>query len=185
MERREFMRRLGLCAAVLPLRTLPAFAPAPEPVAAPPAVASLNADELRILAAVAEGIIPTTDTPGAVAAQVPEFLALLYSEWMLADEQAQFRQHLQFIDDSAQERYHAVFAACNVQQQSTLLEHWDTARIGTQQPAQVRYFARLRSLVLVGYYTSEVGQSRELKVQYGGGANHPGGPIFGAVPVHL
>jgi gluconate 2-dehydrogenase gamma chain len=183
MERREFMRRLGLCAAVLPLRTLPAFAA--EPGVAPAAVAALNADELRLLAAVAEGIIPTTDTPGAVAAQVPEFLALLYSEWMLEDERAQFRQQLQFIDDSAQKRYHAVFAACNVEQQSTLLEHWDADRMGAQPLGQARYFTRLRSLVLVGYYTSEIGQSTELKVQYGGGANHPGGPIFGAVPVHI
>jgi hypothetical protein len=38
----------------------------------------------------AEGILPATDTPGARAAGVPDFIATLFNEWMLLEEQQAF-----------------------------------------------------------------------------------------------
>jgi hypothetical protein len=153
---------------------------------APPGALALSPSEIQLLAALSEAIIPTTDTPGAAAAGVPEFLALLYTDRMLPEEQAQFRSGLRELDESAQARHEKSFAALSAGQQLQLIEIWDAECSAARQANRpLPYFARLRALVIVGYYTSKVGQESELKVQFGGGADQSGGPIFGAVPIHF
>lgn len=200
LRRRDFLAQLGL-AGTLALGLGSEAGWAAELLsrgarpAAPGAALQLDAGQLALLGAIAEGIIPTTDTPGALSAGVPAFIALLYSEWMLPDEQSAFVAGLAELERECSAQTGHAFSACDPTQQLTLLRQWDAAaararREGTavqwnaaataahHEGTAVAFFARLRTLVLIGYYTSEVGQVQELDMQYGGGANHAGGPMF-------
>ena len=50
--------------------------------------------ELALIAAMVDGVIPATDTPGAVGAGVPEFLRNIFDNWFLEDQQVAFRKSL-------------------------------------------------------------------------------------------
>ena len=73
--------------------------------------ASLTAQEFRLIAAMAEGIIPKTDTPGAIGAGVPEFFRTIFNDWFLKDEQIAFRASLKAYDDEAKQRFTKTFLA--------------------------------------------------------------------------
>ena len=50
----------------------------------------LTADELVLIGEVSELIIPTTDTGGALAAGVPDFVKMMLSDWFTAAERENF-----------------------------------------------------------------------------------------------
>ena len=146
----------------------------------------LDGAEERLVAAIADGIVPATSTPGAIGAGVPEFIALLYAEWMLADEQTTFTAGLRALDARARTDTGSAFLDLSPAAQFAQLSAWDrevaAARLA-RTPAP--FFARMRGLVLVAYYSSQVGYEQELAVQFGGGGDRPGGPVFGAVPFKI
>jgi hypothetical protein len=184
VPRRAFLRQVGLAGALaLGLGSEAGWAAQllsrGARGAAPGAVPALEPAQLALLSAAAEGMVPTTNTPGAIAAGVPAFIALLYAEWMLPAERAAFIAGLADLDRDCSAHTGHAFADCDQAQQLTLLRQWDaTAARARREGTTLPYFAQLRTLVLIGYYTSEVGQVQELDVQYGGGASHAGGPMF-------
>ena len=121
--------------------------------AASPAVgqaAFLSAAELAGLAALAEAIIPRTDTPGAADAGVPAAIdRRLAANPQLAER---FRAGLQALDGEAQSRFHAAFAALTAAQQVELL----TPRQGDP------FFRLIKDMTIDGYYSSQAGLSQEL-----------------------
>lgn len=138
------------------------------------------------MSAFAEALIPTTDTPGAIGAGVPDFLALLYTEWLVPDEQLSFSAGIADLDRLSLLATGQGFARCSSAAQLTLLQQWDgEANTARRAGRAMGFYSRLRSLVLIAYYSSEVGQTQELKIQYGGGADREGGPVFGAVPFKI
>ena len=147
--------------------------------------AALNAGELRFVDALAEGILPATDTPGARAAKVPEFIAMLFDEWMLADDQRAFRTGLATLDAECTHSLGRPFADCAPAQQLTLLEQWDRAASQAPSGTQAPFFRRFKSLVVTAYYTSEIGQVEELKIQFGAGQDSPAGPVMATPPFGL
>jgi gluconate 2-dehydrogenase gamma chain len=189
MDRRRFVQQLAF-AATLPFAWQPSegFAAAVER-SAPPTNTTyappLASDELALVGALAEGILPATDTPGALAAGVPEFIALLFSEWMPRDEQDQFRAGLSALAADTQARGGGAFTACTAEKQQALLENWDAASFGTAPDAAAAFFRGFKRLVVVGYYTSEVGQTVELDVQFGGGETSAIGPYTQPPPFRL
>ena len=186
VDRRTFLARLALAAA------LPFACRARDGIAAalqPPAPgneglyeAALNADERLIVDALAEGILPATDTPGARAAKVPEFIALLFHEWMLADEQRTFRTGLATLDAECTHSLGRPFADCAQAEQLMLLEQWDRAASQAPPGSQPPFFRRFKNLVVTAYYTSEIGQVEELKIQFGAGQDSVTGPVMATPP---
>jgi gluconate 2-dehydrogenase gamma chain len=128
--------------------------------------------ELKILTMAADVIVPVTDTPGAVAAGVPIFIDALARHWMLPDELAQFRAGLADLDKRAQEGYKRGFAACTPAQAAEILQALRAsspyegrsfelaARI---EDPKAPFYLRLRDLVVYGYFTSEIGSTKELR----------------------
>ncbi|HTN40656.1 MAG TPA: gluconate 2-dehydrogenase subunit 3 family protein, partial [Asticcacaulis sp.] len=62
----------------------------------------MTADQRALTAAVSERIIPTTDTPGAIAAEVPAFIEMMLSEWYWQAERDMVMGGLTAIDAFAQ-----------------------------------------------------------------------------------
>jgi hypothetical protein len=121
---------------------------------------------------IAEMIIPATDTPGATAAKVNEFVDLALDEWFDVAERKRFLDGLADVDARSRKLFTKDFTACTSEQQAQILTALDAEvaelRDGEKQGYTVeattsqRFFRYMKRLTLVGYYTSEVGQNDEL-----------------------
>jgi glucoside 3-dehydrogenase (cytochrome c) hitch-hiker subunit len=121
---------------------------------------------------IAEMIIPATDTPGATAAKVNEFVDLALGEWFDADERKRFLDGLAEVDARSNKRFGKDFTACTPEQQAEMLQLLDAEvaalrdadKQGTHReasPSQT-FFGNMKRVTLLAYFTSEVGQTEEL-----------------------
>ncbi|MBC7841126.1 MAG: gluconate 2-dehydrogenase subunit 3 family protein [Gemmatimonadaceae bacterium] len=152
-------------------QTLRAFTPAQE----------------LLVAALAEVILPTTDTPGARDVGVSFFVDRMLADYHTAESREAFLAGLVRIDAKAQTQHERPFVECTAAQQFALVDDLDAQVFGprtvhvTQTPrssadagpvardAKVdidtrAFYAVLKELTLAGYYTSEAGATRELRV---------------------
>lgn len=192
MLRREFLSQLAAACAGAPLALSTASCAQASLSAhasldsAQQRTASLTDGQMRMITDLAEGIIPATDTPGAIGAGVPEFLALLYSEWFMPQQQSRFRTGLTELDADALRRHGQQFVRLSPARQSDMLTRWDElafpASSAAAESVTGEFFRWFKKLTVIGYYTSEVGQLQELKAQFGAGQDTPAGPILQPPP---
>lgn len=146
---------------------------APGARAAAPRV--LDKLDLRLLAAVAETIIPATDTGGATAAGVPDFIDMMVTGWFDQAEQDNFIAGMRAFASGAITRYGKPFDQLTVDQQT---EYFGGLLAEVEsRPVQARpllpslakggqprspFVVLMKRLAVVGYYTSELGASVEL-----------------------
>jgi Gluconate 2-dehydrogenase subunit 3 len=192
MQRREMLRILAAGAA-LPTLTpdLFAFFRGAHP-AAGYALRTLNPHQNATVVAMIDQIIPETDTPGAKAALVNEFIDVILTEWATDAERQNFIDGLADVDKQSMELFGKSFVDASSAQQITLLRSMDESaaaarnrspRHGNTVPEdrdkqlQGDFFSVFKGITLHGYYTSEIGFTQELKLQIIPGAQH------GCVPV--
>ena len=129
--------------------------------APPPAGAAgssvFSAGQRSLVRALSERIVPTTDTPGAIAAGVPEFIEELLGQWALPSEVAPIAAGLAAIDARSRADFGTVAAAATPEQQDALL----TLAMNKALPGTEPFFDLFRQLVVTGYYTSEIGITEE------------------------
>ena len=130
---------------------------------------ALDAQQSELVATIADLIIPTTDTPGARAAGVHQFIDLTLAEWLDAADRDRFLAGLADVDARAQSAYGAPFIQCSAPQQTALLRALDND-----------FFQMMKRLTLVGYYTSEIGANQELHYQIIPGRYDPCYPLEAA-----
>lgn len=173
LNRRDAMRGLALAVGVASTgwaeRALAAAAPAPVLSWTPKA---LTMDQARLLDVVAELIIPATDTPGARAAGVPQFIDRAVGDYYTKDQVAQLTGGLARMDADARTAHGDVFIALTPEQQVTLLTAYDQESGVARGQGQSHFFPALEDMVTVGYFTSEVGATEALKYDPVPGAYH-------------
>jgi hypothetical protein len=103
------------------------------------------------LAAVADRILPRTDTPGAADVGVPTFIDRLYGEVMTPAEQKLRAAGLAEIEAAAKGAHGASFATLPTATRDTVLRAVATSQQGRAQSS----FALIRSATILGYFTSE------------------------------
>jgi Gluconate 2-dehydrogenase subunit 3 len=172
MHRRQALRLLA-SAATLPLLSREAFSlfqavheQMPEQVV----LKTFNPQQNAIVTTIAELIIPQTDTPGAKAARVNEFIDLILTEWYDEEEKSTFMTGLADVDSRTHELYGKDFVDCAEKQQVEILQALDDevaareqdARRRRNHPPEKNFFFMMKQLTLVGYYTSQVGFEQEL-----------------------
>jgi hypothetical protein len=190
MHRREALRILT-AGSLLPALTpeLFAFYRQAQP-ASGYALRTLNAHSNDTVVAMIDQIIPATDTPGAKAARVNEFIDVILTEWANDEERRNFLSGLADVDKQSNTLFAKDFAAASPEQQLTLLRSLDEAAEvarsaekqkhrppfwepeGRDTQLQDDFFTVFKNLTLHGYYTSEIGFSQELKLQIIPGAQH-------------
>lgn len=167
MQRREVIRVLG---ATLTLPFLPRSAEAAielgerihrQPGEVP--FRTLNAEQQALVTAIAEMIIPETDTPGATSVKVPQFIDLILTEWAGDAEKTAFLAGLGDIDARAAALGAARFVQLSNDRKTELLVMLDAARADATGAGHA--FARLKSLTIYGYFTSKPVQERVLKTR--------------------
>jgi Gluconate 2-dehydrogenase subunit 3 len=171
MHRREALRILGRMAVVPSLSHLPLDRlyhlgrETHQRLGEPPLLRILDPHQHQTVTAVAELIIPETDTPGARAARVPEFIDLIVAEWYTVEERARFLDGLADLDRRSQMMSGRIFLdARPAEQEKTLSEleaEWLAFRVQAPKPDD-HFFRQIKYLTLYGYYTSKVGVEREL-----------------------
>ena len=112
-----------------------------------------------------EMTIPATDTPGARAARVHEFIDLILAEWDGDDDRARFLSGLADVDTRCRDAFGADFLGASAAQRTAVLSGLDaevTALRAANASPEKHFFQRMRSLTVFGYYTSEVGATQEL-----------------------
>ena len=182
MNRRALMQRMAL---LLGAATLPV-----EAFAAPGASAkrALSAPQFALLSAVADTIMPATDSPGAVAAKVPEKLDGMLANWAAPVTRAEMVDALGRIDAAAVAQKQKPFAQLSAADRAAVLLPHDAAALKKVPPPPgtppANFFVRpvfvadhgyyvLKDLVLTLYYFSEVATSTELIYEHVPGKFEP------------
>jgi glucoside 3-dehydrogenase (cytochrome c) hitch-hiker subunit len=176
VDRRQVLKKLaagGLGAATAPLwsQHLSALAlahadphahTATKAAAAPWKPKLLDAHQNESVITISELIIPQTDTPGAKAAQVNQFIDLVLAEAPAADRTA-FLNGLAWMDTRARERFGTDFVSARPEQQTSLLTSLSDPENKSEADQVGReFFQSIKSLTVTGYYTTEVGLRQEL-----------------------
>jgi uncharacterized membrane protein YccC len=173
MNRRELLRVLGASAVLpaLPGRSAERLGAAGRRVharARSHGLQVLDPHQSETVATIAELIIPTTDTPGAQAAQVHRFIDLLLAEWVTDDQRAQFLKGLADVDARAKAAFGVDFLSATDAQRGTILTQLDSEAQakpppgGAEHDRQPPFFQAMKWLTVFGYCTSEVGATAEL-----------------------
>ncbi len=113
----------------------------------------LNPAQRAVLEAASERIVPTTDTPGAIAAGVPDYIELMLADFFTAQERDNFIKGL-----DALAAHSTGFAKAKPADQDAALTALMTGKV-TAAPSD--FWPSLRQMVLTGYYTSETGVTVE------------------------
>jgi len=113
---------------------------------------ALTAAQARALDAAVELIMPATDTPGARAVGVPQFIDRAVGNWCPKAQAALLRAGLDQLDADARAANGAGFADLTPAQQAAILTSYDTT-----SAAQRTFFITLRELATIGYFTSKPG----------------------------
>jgi hypothetical protein len=147
IDRREAIRRAALLAGVV---LSPQWLALVEraPLAQ---VRYLTAAQSATVSAVAERILPRTETPGAVDVGVPAFIDLLYGEFMSEAERQVLGKGLADVEAAAAAAHGGAFPTLSAERQDALLR--DIAGAGQGRPES--FFALIRSATVLGYFTSE------------------------------
>ncbi len=157
MDRREALKRVALLlggavsASVASGVLAGCRADGPEPYA--PLTLTPAQDEL--VATLAELIIPETDTPGARGTRVNVFIDQMLTGGLTDAERDAFLAGLVRADARALDLHGTPFLENTPPEQTAVL----TALAADDAP----FFRQLKELTLVGYYTSEIGATQELR----------------------
>jgi hypothetical protein len=173
MKRRDALKLLAATAA-LPLLSGEAFSlfrAIHQDLPATPVLKTLNPHQNATITNIAELIIPQTDTPGAKAARVNEFIDLILTEWYDDQERANFLTGLTDVDTNSQKLFGKDFISATPEQQTQMLIELDNEVVRSQKsvsppsPDEEKFFESMKQLTLVGYYTSQIGFEQELHEQ--------------------
>ena len=139
-----------------------AHGPASGDVSWKPAIFTPRQDQT--VAAIAELIIPQTDTAGAKAARVNEFIDTVIAD-ADAPERDSFLEGLEWIDRRSRELHGADFVSVTPDRQVAMLSALDGASSAASDASLatgVHFFRSIKALTITGYYTSKIGMKDEL-----------------------
>jgi Gluconate 2-dehydrogenase subunit 3 len=172
MNRRELVRALGAALALPALsgreadRLIAAGCRAHRGAGQVPGV--LDPHQRDTVATIAELIIPTTDTPGARAAQVHDFIDLLLAEWAPDEHRTAFLTGLADVDARAHAAYGTDFLTATEPQRTELLKKLEADQPMSHEPTQDTpppFFHMMKFLTVFGFCTSEVGATTVLRYE--------------------
>jgi hypothetical protein len=125
-------------------------------------VGSFTAQDIALLDEVAETILPETKTPGAKAAHVGPFMALMVTDTYDERDQTIFRDGVRKLNEAS-------FMAATPAQRLARLEQLDREQKAYMDAraagAPPHYFRLMKELTLLGYFTSEIGCTQAMRYE--------------------
>lgn len=177
IPRREAVRRVAalLGGAVLVggsnllIGCAPDRAPSPLPEAGQPLapIGDFSVADQQLLAELADTVLPDTDTPGAKAAGVGPFIAVMVTDCYTPEDQEIVRTGFQALDATCQAQHGVSFVEASADQRLTMVQALDaeqhTYMRERERGAPTHWFRMIKELTLFGYFTSEVGATQALR----------------------
>jgi len=178
MERREALRLLaaGVALQLAPRNLLAGLREARKLVETQAAPRTLNAHQEATAKAMAELMIPRTETPGATDVGATDFIDLMLTEWYDEPDRTRFLNGLAEVDLRTQALFGKNLVDGSPDQQAEILT-WLGQKMtaeaeslprqrGRSSPALSKnFYSMFRRLTLTAYYTSEAGATAELHFQ--------------------
>jgi hypothetical protein len=137
-------------------------------------------------------ILPETDTPGAKAARVNEFMDVILTDWATEEEKSGFLAGLSDVEAQSNALFGKRFVDTNTLQQTMLVQALDDSIDWIHSPLPEKsntppgrpfiqlkgeFFRSFKIMTIHGYYTSEIGMTQELKREIIPGAYHGCAPV--------
>jgi hypothetical protein len=144
-----------------------------------------DAEHVSFLNEVADTILPTTSSPGAKAANVGQFMAVMVRDCYAPADQKTFLEGVKKLDDASKKQFSNKFIDLSSKQRTDLLIDLDKEQKNytLQQYKNIEadmikhkddtkykepdipnhYFRMMKELTLLGYFTSEVGATKALR----------------------
>lgn len=126
---------------------------------------NFSKDEIDLLAEIAETILPRTTTPGAKDANVAEFMTKIVDNCYYEADTKTFRDGLNQIEVASNAKFEKKFRDITAGQRTQMLVELDAEAKAYKRPegGTSHYFTMYKQLVLFGFFTSEVGQTKVLR----------------------
>ena len=132
--------------------------------------AILRPPQMAIVSAVAEIMIPRTDTPGAIDVGVPGFIDLMLKDVYTRKDRERYLAGVAEFDAAAQGEQGKKFVALEAPQQVALVRKFHDAAVveerrphGRHSQLQRPFILMTKELTLLGFFTSEVGATQILQ----------------------
>jgi len=144
-----------------------------------------NEDHIAFLNEVADTILPTTSSPGAKAANVGHFMAVMVQDCYTPEDQQTFIDGISKLDDASEKQFSKKFMDITPAQRTELLvgldkeqKEYTTERSKAVNADKAKhsadpdykfagkpnhYFRMMKELTLLGYFTSEIGATKALR----------------------
>ncbi|RUA35690.1 MAG: gluconate 2-dehydrogenase subunit 3 family protein [Bacteroidetes bacterium] len=170
MNRREAIKKTGLAlgfAATSPLLMhLIQSCDSKKPLGWKPQF--FNEKQALLVAALANQILPKTDTPGALDVGVDVFVDKMVAEVYSKNEQKQFLKGLEELERNSESKNGKIFTDLESHEQYDFLYGLESEiqHLSFDSPPQEKpFFLMLKELVLLGYFTSEEIMTKHLDYQ--------------------
>uniref|UniRef100_B0T5J9 Twin-arginine translocation pathway signal n=1 Tax=Caulobacter sp. (strain K31) TaxID=366602 RepID=B0T5J9_CAUSK len=126
--------------------------------------------DLRLLEILSDLVIPDTDTPGAKATGAPAFAALALAHGMKGAQS----DTLQVLEAQLDAKAGGPFRGATPAARLAALTEIDNTTVAARPPSA---WGVVKSLILRGHYTSEIGASQELRYELTPGRFDPDVPV--------
>ncbi len=125
----------------------------------------LDNNQANTIAEVAETICPKTATPGAKELGVPQFIDKMLKELLSEKDQKAFLAGIDDLDERCKKDYDKTFVELEQKQREEILTKLDTESpkfpismwgiVLIEKPEPITFFRKMKSLTLMGYFTSQ------------------------------
>lgn len=167
---------MSSASTAIPTELLAAFRKAHAQLPAGYSLKAFNPHQNATVIAMADLIIPATETPGAKDVRVNQFIDHILDEWFTDEERARFLAGLDEVDVRTQNLFQKTFVEASPGQQAEILRYFGdeiaaAAEAVANDPRPYRgaipeprdnFYLMFRKLTLTGYFTSEVGFTQQL-----------------------
>ena len=167
ITRREAIFRVSAMFGGIALVGQTAMLGLPEVSRAQTGDALFDDEDIALLDEIAETILPETDTPGAKAARVGAFMALMVADAYYPQDQTIFIDGMASLDARARNAYGSDFVSAAADERLELLQALDAEQFEHTQnktgDEPTHFFRMMKELALLGYFTSEVGYTKAMR----------------------
>ena len=126
---------------------------------------NFTAEDLAFLDEIGETIIPTTDTPGAKATKIGEFMQMMMKDCYDADQQTTFITGLNTIRTDFKAEKSVDFMEGTPEDRLAFLNAMHQKYVASGEEKQPEIINMLRDLTVLGYFSSEIGATQALRYQ--------------------
>ncbi|MCH7411123.1 gluconate 2-dehydrogenase subunit 3 family protein [Belliella sp. DSM 111904] len=119
-------------------------------------------DQIAFLDEIGEAIIPTTDTPGAKAAGIGEFMVMMVKDTYNGDQQTVFISGLNQLRKDFKDANGKDFMKASTEERTDFLNEMNK-KASQSENREPQVIGMLKDLTVLGYFTSEIGATQQLR----------------------